>query len=141
MTRTLSNHNYIKLNVTGEKDSFKNRNTTDAQRSFYQSPKWRRVRKAHMKYQLRHDIKRAKDIQRNSQVNTTKHYVSWLHSGKPLCQECAKIGFTMPATVCDHKQRMRDGGAKYHFNNLQWLCDTHHNQKSGRESGEARKNR
>ena len=51
----------------------------------------------------------------------------------PLCRECSAI-----ATVLDHIQPVRDGGDPWHHDNLQPLCSTCHNSKSGRESHTAR---
>ena len=52
----------------------------------------------------------------------------------PLCVECAAAGRVTPARVVDHIRRINDGGAPFAFANLQGLCDSCHNKKSGREA-------
>jgi 5-methylcytosine-specific restriction endonuclease McrA len=47
----------------------------------------------------------------------------------PLCVECTGI-----ATVLDHITSVRDGGDAWAESNLQSLCESCHNSKSGRES-------
>ena len=38
------------------------------------------------------------------------------------------------ARVVDHIKPINEGGARYDFTNLQGLCDSCHNKKSGREA-------
>lgn len=55
-------------------------------------------------------------------------------AGHPLCAECAKRGKVTAARVVDHIKPINEGGARYDFMNLQGLCDSCHNKKSGREA-------
>ena len=56
----------------------------------------------------------------------------------PLCVECQKEGITQAGQVVDHITPINEGGDPMAWSNLQTLCSTHHNQKSGRESAAAR---
>jgi 5-methylcytosine-specific restriction endonuclease McrA len=53
----------------------------------------------------------------------------------PLCIECEREGLVGPADVTDHIIRIEAGGDKWSEDNMQSLCNQHHNSKSGRESG------
>lgn len=52
----------------------------------------------------------------------------------PLCVECEKESKTTAAKVLDHIIRIADGGDAWSYDNLQGLCSSHHNKKSGREA-------
>ena len=52
---------------------------------------------------------------------------------EPLCRECAKKGKTTLATVVDHIRPIEQGGAMLDWDNLQSLCESCHNRKSGKE--------
>ena len=52
----------------------------------------------------------------------------------PLCEECLRQGRTTPATVVDHIEPINRGGEALAWDNLQSLCASCHNKKSGRES-------
>lgn len=51
----------------------------------------------------------------------------------PLCITCKGKGITRLASVVDHKQPMSQGGDAIDWNNLQGMCDSCHNSKSGSE--------
>ena len=51
----------------------------------------------------------------------------------PLCHNCQSTGRITPARVIDHIIPVRQGGAFFDPNNLQPLCDSCHNSKSGSE--------
>ena len=51
----------------------------------------------------------------------------------PICVECKNCGQIVEAQVVDHIQPIKDGGAKLQMENLQSLCNFHHNQKTARE--------
>lgn len=54
----------------------------------------------------------------------------------PLCRYCLEMEpprYTA-ATVLDHITPIREGGAEWDSDNLQSLCATCHNKKSGREA-------
>jgi 5-methylcytosine-specific restriction endonuclease McrA len=55
------------------------------------------------------------------------------------CVECYKQhGRLVKGSNTDHIIRRKDGGSDEH-NNLQTLCDSHHNRKSANEGNESRK--
>jgi HNH endonuclease len=47
---------------------------------------------------------------------------------------CEAPGCDQPATHCDHRQNMADGGAPLDPANLQSMCKRHHSQKTLAES-------
>lgn len=51
----------------------------------------------------------------------------------PLCIECAKKDEVKGADVLDHIKPIRLGGLQYDKANIQPLCNSCHNSKSGRE--------
>ena len=59
----------------------------------------------------------------------------------PLCVECEKEGLAILGNVVDHKQRVASGKTDaekqrlmWDWDNLQTMCDTCHNSKSGKEA-------
>jgi len=52
----------------------------------------------------------------------------------PLCKHCEEEGIISKATVADHKVRINAGGEALNEDNLQALCEMHHNKKSALES-------
>lgn len=52
----------------------------------------------------------------------------------PLCEECKRNGKVTEGKDIDHITPIRFGGEPFDFNNLQTLCKTCHNKKSGREA-------
>lgn len=60
--------------------------------------------------------------------NTTTAY----RKVHPLCEKCEREDRIRPANVTDHKQDWKEGGAKYDWNNLEALCHSCHNTKTGR---------
>ena len=50
----------------------------------------------------------------------------------PLCEHCEAFGDATMATVVDHIEEIVDGGAVYDIDNLQSLCASHHNTKTGK---------
>lgn len=52
----------------------------------------------------------------------------------PLCVECEAQGISTPVEVTDHITPINQGGDPYAWSNLQSLCDTCHNIKSGKEA-------
>ena len=53
---------------------------------------------------------------------------------EPLCLNCKSTGRITPARVIDHIIPVRSGGSFFDLKNLQPLCDSCHNSKSGKES-------
>lgn len=51
-----------------------------------------------------------------------------------MCIECYKQGIIKPGHSIDHIVRIKDGGSRTDFNNLQNLCEYHHASKSAKES-------
>ena len=51
----------------------------------------------------------------------------------PVCEMCDHHGMSRRATVVDHIIEIKDGGDTFDFDNLQSLCDMHHNKKTGKE--------
>jgi len=52
----------------------------------------------------------------------------------PLCVKCEAKGLTTAAAVTDHIVRVADGGSVFDETNLQSLCESCHNSKSGKEA-------
>lgn len=52
---------------------------------------------------------------------------------EPLCRQCKKEGIRTAAKVVDHITPINQGGAAYDESNLQPLCSTCHQRKSGSE--------
>jgi len=57
----------------------------------------------------------------------------YILQGDPLCRECNK-----PATVVDHIEPIRLGGASMDPENLQPMCASCHNKKSRSERGRSK---
>lgn len=53
---------------------------------------------------------------------------------EPLCRLCSQKGIAKEAKVVDHIDPIEHGGAKLSPENVQPLCITCHNSKSGREA-------
>jgi 5-methylcytosine-specific restriction protein A len=53
----------------------------------------------------------------------------------PLCVECEKNGIVTAVYVADHIKPINQGGERYDEANIQSLCETCHNRKSGSERG------
>ncbi|MFV8280606.1 HNH endonuclease [Christiangramia marina] len=52
----------------------------------------------------------------------------------PLCIKCKEKGIIKASAVTDHIQRVNVGGDIYDESNLQPLCKSCHNSKSGKEA-------
>ena len=55
----------------------------------------------------------------------------------PLCVECEKQGFLVPAEHVDHIIPLSAGGDNS-LENLQGLCQLHHNQKTAKDKQEGK---
>tara|TARA_B100000768_G_scaffold46545_1_gene45333 strand:+ start:1682 stop:1981 length:300 start_codon:yes stop_codon:yes gene_type:complete len=51
----------------------------------------------------------------------------------PLCVVCSAEGIVSPAQVADHIKQIIHGGKIFDINNIQSLCNYHHNSKTGKE--------
>lgn len=73
--------------------------------------------------------------------SNTEFYNSWKWRklrktfliNNPLCVVCQSMDIVTPATVADHIVPINKGGAKLDVNNLQPMCEHHHNSKSAKE--------
>lgn len=59
---------------------------------------------------------------------------------EPLCRHCGDRGRTKPADVVDHIVERKDGGSNFANDNLQSLCHTCHNTKTGVERRKRNRN-
>ena len=51
-------------------------------------------------------------------------------SMNPVCKWCEEEGRTTEGKIVDHIVEIKDGGSRFGFENLQTLCQYHHNQKT-----------
>jgi 5-methylcytosine-specific restriction protein A len=58
---------------------------------------------------------------------------------QPTCQHCLQYGIVTPGKIVDHIVEIEDGGAVWDIDNLQHLCHTCHNIKTGREAVKRKK--
>lgn len=56
----------------------------------------------------------------------------------PLCVMCQAEGSIVAGRIVDHKKTVRAGADPYDAENLQTLCDRHHNAKRSEEARQAR---
>ena len=68
------------------------------------------------------------DIYQTKQWKATRsHHIK----KNPICKECKeKDGRIVAGNVVDHIIPVRQGGKPFDFDNLQTLCNEHHNKKS-----------
>ena len=52
---------------------------------------------------------------------------------EPLCRTCRETGKLVSGSIVDHVVAIADGGAELDDSNLQTLCTSCHNKKTGRE--------
>lgn len=83
--------------------------------------------------------------QRQGKTDARRRNQSFYHSQKwrrmrnsilseqPLCRMCLHEGRYTEATIVDHIQPINEGGSKLERDNLQPLCEKHHNQKTAKE--------
>lgn len=64
---------------------------------------------------------------------------NWFIKNNPLCVQCLREGRVTTATVVDHIEEIKDGGARYDINNLQSLCHACHNDKTAHERKKRKK--
>lgn len=85
-------------------------------------------------------VRERKPFQRSK--DNSKFYNSWkwrkarkiFIEKNPVCVKCEAEGIVNEAKFVDHIQRIEDGGEKFDEDNLQSLCQFHHNSKSGKEA-------
>ncbi len=51
-------------------------------------------------------------------------------SKEPFCRDCKKEGRIIQGRIVDHIHEINQGGGALDENNLQTLCQTHHNRKT-----------
>jgi len=112
--------------------------TDSSSRDFYQSYEWREFRASNKKRTRKRDQIRVHELYNEMPNTTFKSLAAWMtdSKGSPLCMHCIDEGYLRPAQVADHIVRIRDGGLKLSHSNIQWLCNHHHNKKSGKEAHE-----
>ena len=93
-----------------------------------------RERGEHRAYAERRTDDAEQDFYRSAQW---KRLRAWQLRREPLCEECAKQGQVVPATVVDHRTPIKQGGARLDPDNLQSICIPHHNQKTANEKAGA----
>lgn len=85
-------------------------------------------------------VQEYKPFQRTKPNNDIYNSWKWRKFAKrykeknPLCIECQKENKVSGAYVADHIKRIEDGGEIYNEDNIQGLCEFHHNSKSGKEA-------
>ena len=85
----------------------------------------------------------------NTSVDNQKFYNSarWrkvalaFREKNPTCVHCEEKGIVKESEVTDHIKPITNGGAEYDEANLQALCHSCHNSKSGKEGANSRKTR
>lgn len=83
-----------------------------------------------------------REVQSGRRTDNSKFYQSsvWRKFRKlklqtnPFCEECYKKGIITEAKVVDHIIPISKGGNPLSEDNVQSLCSSCHNKKSGRES-------
>lgn len=89
-------------------------------------------------------LARQKDYNHNRRKNQAfynsgnwRNLRNWFIKANPLCVECKAAGWVKAGDVVDHVIPIADGGEELSSDNLQTLCNMHHNQKTARENGRA----
>ena len=83
-----------------------------------------------------HQIHNGKNLYKTQQwVNLRNAYARH----QPLCEHCLRYDIITPGFIVDHIVEIADGGEKFDWNNLQHLCASCHNTKTGREKVKRRK--
>ena len=77
----------------------------------------------------RNNEERVKEDTKFYHTTQWKKLRAWHIGQNPLCILCGR-----PGRVVDHIVPIRLGGDRLAANNLQTMCDYHHNQKRGKES-------
>lgn len=114
---------------------FRQRDDPDDLKGFYQRMPWRNFRARQKKKQRAQDEKRIHEMYHEGGYRF-REYMEWLRSDAPLCVDCLQDKKIVSANTLDHITRIKDGGAKFDPANVQWLCQYHHNVKSGKEAHE-----
>ena len=95
----------------------------------YSHRRYRKFRERIKKKQRIVDEKKVHKIYEEDTSIPFERYNAFLKSNNPLCVECLEGGEINTGRVLDHIKPIEKGGAKYEDDNLQWLCDRHHNIK------------
>lgn len=120
-------------------DVQKHKPDADGQRGgdgLYQSYRYQQFRERQKKKQRSIDGQRVDEFYQNLDSRSFKDYITWMKQDNPLCVDCLEEGMIKPGRVMDHKIPIEQGGAVTDPDNLQWLCDHHHNIKRATEDRE-----
>lgn len=99
----------------------------------YSHRQYRGFRERMRKRQRSIDEERVHQIYQDMETRSFKSYMHWLGQKHPLCVQCLEEGKIQPGRVLDHITPIERGGSVYDGDNLQWLCDHHHNIKRATE--------
>lgn len=116
-----------------DRNSLPPREQTRGKDPFYNSSLWRTFRAAHKIRQRNKDLLSARLIYKDNTKITLREYNDWINNDSPMCVHCLTKGRIEPAKVLDHIIPRSQGGADTMYDNLQWLCTTHHQIKSQSE--------
>lgn len=82
------------------------------------------------KRRYEHHYHNGKNIYKTTQWrNLRAQYVAF----QPLCEHCLAFDIIKPGKIVDHIIELEDGGQPFEKSNLQHLCHSCHNTKTGRE--------
>lgn len=88
------------------------------------------------KRRYEHHYHNGKNIYKTQRwVKLRNQYVSF----QPLCEHCLGFGIIKDGKIVDHIIELEDGGEPYEWDNLQHLCHSCHNAKTGREASKRRR--
>lgn len=82
-----------------------------------------------------HTDESGKDLYQSQRWKRTRKAHLLMH---PFCVRCLSFNISTLARVVDHIVEVKDGGDFWDMNNLQSLCKTHHNTKTGEEKKKRR---
>jgi len=102
---------------------------------FYQGKPWRTLRARMLsKAQKEDPIEVTRIYNANKEIPFTDLQLYSTQSPmKPFCRQCIEQNRIHSATTLDHIVAIADGGKPLDPDNLQWLCDHHHQSKSAKE--------
>lgn len=99
----------------------------------YSHRRYRNFRKRIKSKQRAIDEQKVQELYQQDESIPFKQYNAFIQSDNPLCVECLEEGNIIPGRVLDHIKAIEKGGSKYDQENLQWMCDRHHNIKRATE--------
>lgn len=105
-------------------------------KQFYQTPEWRNFRNDYKKQKRKEHEQIVLKVYHSNPDNDPDDLLAFLNSDNPLSEPDLNKGIIKVANILDHKTRIRKGGAKFAKSNLQWVTESYHNSKSGKEAHE-----